>query len=136
MKCEKCNQEIKINSNDVLKLLTKKWIKLKCSKAEVYPEVLWKNESWNQVKERIPKGCRIPTAEEANEIDYLQIVDTKSGDNDFFIKQLFQRNEKRYPVARLIADSDWADLYCYGDPDYLNDSLGVILVREKKGLGK
>src|SRR3990167_1815871 len=133
MKYKECGTEltelIVNNKDDILKLLTKKWIKLECSKAEVYPEVLWKNESWNEVKDKIPTGCRIPTTKEADEIDYLQIIDTKSGNNDFFIKQPFRRNRA---VARFYAISDRAGLNCNRDPGVLYHSFGLVLVRDLK----
>ena len=47
----------------------------------------------------------------------------------FFIEQPFSLNKEEKLVARLVAYSDWADLYCDGSPDDRCVSLGVFLVR-------
>ena len=103
---------------------------------------------------------KISEQQECNGLTYAEIV-KKVGEKNIADYELLQKlrnigfksNWKKYPqlkdfwvfvpnpdkvsksggcVARFLADSVWAYLNCYGDPQVAGGSLGVFLIKEKK----
>ena len=85
------------------------------------------NKTLSEIK--IPKGWRLWIAEECIKLFNSHEKELNLTDCWFFIKQPF--NKFNY-VARFVADSYWADLYCSGNPSFRDGSLGVRFCRELK----
>ena len=79
---------------------------------------------------KIPEGWRLWTAEECiklhNNKEWRDILNLN--DCWFFIKQPFDLNH--YLVARFVAISDGAGLYCVWDPTYRGVRLGVRFCKD------
>jgi hypothetical protein len=121
MKCPYCKEEL----ND-------KTIKIKELNLEVEVKIHEKGKLLSEIK--IPKGWRLLNFNEivwlfnSKYREKLNLQDTWE-----FIEQPFELNKKKGYVARFYADSVWASLYCFGDPDVRSGSLGVRFCKDLKG---
>lgn len=112
------------------------WLYIPELNIEVEIEVHDKGKSWDELglskreKELLTiERCKFL----ANNPQYAKILkmDGSRSNDDFFIQQPFNLNRKNGYVARFVAGSVRADLYCYWDPVDSCSSLGVRFVRKK-----
>ena len=82
---------------------------------------------------KIPEGWRLLLPSEAMMLYERGLIDSSSW---FFVKQINKNLAKKGYVARFVASSVWASLYCNEDPSDASDSLGVILCRDLKKVMK
>lgn len=78
---------------------------------------------------RIPKGWRLLLLSEVMMLYERGLIDTSFW---IYVKQTNKEKEKKGRVARCIACSVGAYLYCYRNPSNSNASLGVMLCRDLK----
>jgi hypothetical protein len=123
MKCKHCGHEIEDRSS----------IKIKELRIEVETEIHDKDKTLKEIE--IPKGWRLLTLEEIMWLHNSKYKKKLNLDDTWeFIEQPFKINKENNFVARFVANSDRANLYCNGIPDYSYSSLGVRFCRDlKKG---
>lgn len=121
-KCKTCNQEIpKQNATMVIKEL----------KIEIETSIHNKGETLEVAMKSCPKGWRIPTYAELQWLRNSKYRDKLGLDDTWeFIKQEDDICKDEGYVARFIAYSGWADLYCGRYPRGSVSGLGVRFVKE------
>lgn len=124
MKCKHCGSEIPKEPKG-------KWIKFKNLGIEVNSNQVQNRTKFKDIK--IPKGCRLLRFEELKEV--MNYIIKNKLDIWSYFEQPIESFKNKY-VARFDADSDWASLYCCGDPEGSDASLGVIFCRKIKGVDK
>ena len=83
----------------------------------------------------IPKGWRLPTAQEGielvNNADFVRWSDFDDSDHDFYVQQPFKRNEGKWAAWLGCYDNYF---YLNGDdsPDSGSAGRGVLLIRDIK----
>ena len=132
MKCPHCKKEIE---ND-----PSKWLDIPELKISVEIEVHDKNKSWDKLN-LSDREKELLTAEQciwlANSKYAKQLkMDGSSSEDDFFIQQPFNLSRKNGYVAGFYADSDCANLNCFGDSSDSDSYLGVRFVRKISGSSK
>ena len=110
------------------------WLDIPELKISVEIEVHDKDKSWGELG-LAEREDELLTAEQciwlANSKYAKQLkMDGSSSKDDFFIKQPFDLNRKNGYVARFIAYSDYAFLYCYRYSSNSVSYLGVRFVRK------
>lgn len=121
MRCGKYGQEMKEEKD----FLTREFCGLEVTKV-MYHRIAFKDIV-------IPRGYRLLTliegADLLNNDEFVEWIDFKNEQNDFYIKQPFKQNEGKY-AAWLGCNSQYFDLGTY---DFLDSNVaarGVIFVKE------
>lgn len=126
---------VEIDGERYIKEDSKDWLDIPELNISVEIEVHDKNKSWDELN-LSDREKELLTAEQciwlANS-KYAKTLkmDGSSSKDDFFIQQPFNLSRKNGYVARFIADSDCADLYCVWDSSDSDSYLGVRFVRKK-----
>ena len=132
---------IEFDGEKYIKEDSKGWLDIPELNISVEIEVHDKDKSWDELN-LSEKEDQLLTSEQciwlANS-KYAKTLkmDGSSNKDDFFIKQPFDLSRKNGYVARFSADSDYADLNCFGYSSDAGSNLGVRFVRKKNsGKGK
>jgi hypothetical protein len=112
-----------------------RWIKISELEIEVEIKVHDRGKSWKELK-LSKRETKLLTTEQcillANNPIYSKILkmDGSSDTDDFFIQQPFSLSKKNKYVTELNINSVGISIYCYGNPSYHSNSLGVRFCRK------
>ena len=119
MKCKLCGAEI---------ITPTKTIKIKELKIEVETQIHDKGNKLSDIK--IPKGWRLLKAQEVITLHNKYAKELNMLVTWEFIEQPFELNKQKSYVARFVAVSDGAYLYCGRGPEFSGSSLGVRFCKD------
>lgn len=111
-KCKECGHEL---PEDVGYIIIDGW----AYETETHD----KNKILSEIE--IPKGKQLWKVSDFHKFGKKDFNMLKLWNEWFFIKQPIKAMAEKGYVARFVAGSDRSDLYCYGDPTYRVDRLGV-----------
>lgn len=138
MKVKKITENIvEVDGERFIREDSRGWLDIPELGISVEIEVHDKNKSWNKLGLK-DREKELLTYDQcvylANHKQYSKVLkmDGSSSKDDFFIQQPFNLNRKNGRVARFVAGSGFAGLYCVGNSVVSDSTLGVRFARPLK----